>query len=197
MTEPWATLVVLARKDDPLIAEKQYETRDKRCKHRGWLAIQATKELDPIWLEDPFRQVLEAHGITRAEHFHLGCVIGMVEMVYDWLAWPKSTEVSAQELHFGNFASGRYAYEFRRPAKFRKPVPARGMPGLFTWRPWWDESMTNPAGKCCDDCDNFARCCTLLGDLIDTPYCGWAPTRFVQKVAPRSTPPIPAPLEPL
>jgi hypothetical protein len=186
MTEPWATLVVLARKDDPLIAEKQYETRDKRCKHRGWLAVHATKELDPIWRTEPFRPVLAKHGITVEADFHLGCVIGMVEMVYDWMAGVLMSDgrdgvaLLQQERAFGNFAPRRHAYEFRRPVRFRKPVPARGMPGLFTWRPWWEESMTNPAGKCCEDCGNFVRCSALLGDLVrHNPYCDWAPTRFV------------------
>jgi hypothetical protein len=181
LTEPWATLVVLARKDDPLIAEKQYETRDKAFHHRGWLAIQATKALDPIWRTEPFRSVLAKHGIAVEADFHLGCVVGMVEMVYDWFAWLKASQISAQEMAFGDFSGSRHAYEFRRPVRFPKPRPASGMPGVWTWRPWWDESMTNPAGKCCDDCDHFARCCDFLGDVIGNPYCDWAPTRFEQR----------------
>lgn len=71
LIQPWATLIVLG--------EKRIETRSWPTKHRGHLAIHASKNFPDdcrrLCEERPFREALARHGLT-ADTLPLGQVLG-------------------------------------------------------------------------------------------------------------------------
>lgn len=137
LTQPWATLVMLG--------EKRVETRHVLFRHRGPLAIHASRQLDDGWLDnDFFRHALARHGITSAEQIPLGKVLGTVEVedgcrFVDVIPFPACMPVAwhdrlgVYEEAFGDFHVGRGGLLLRNPQPFAEPIPARGMNGLWNW----------------------------------------------------------------
>ncbi len=148
LTQPWASLV--------MFGFKRIETRGVLFTHRGALAMHAAKNAtmfdDPLhepslWLKINFpraysalRTVLTAHEIDELPR---GAVLGVVDVVdgerFTDLPFPKCLpfdwegRYGADEEHFGNFAPGRGGLLLDNRKLFSKPVPARGMNGLWNW----------------------------------------------------------------
>jgi len=148
LTEPWATLVVLG--------EKEWETRSWPTSFRGELLIQAAKSM-PSWaqeaaLREPFVSVLAKHGIemprvedaggargARRFPFHFGSIIGAAtladtartEAVAEQLR-KLGTQRALNELAFGDYVEGRWAFRFTKPKRFAAPAFVRGSLGI--WR---------------------------------------------------------------
>src|SRR5262245_29133635 len=103
LIQPWATLLVLG--------EKKIETRSWGTRHRGPLAIHASKttspDLEQLCREEPFRSLLLKHGLS---HLTLprGFLLGTVH-VADCLQ-TDLLPVPAQEETLGDFRPGRYAW---------------------------------------------------------------------------------------
>ncbi|UIO44339.1 ASCH domain-containing protein [Brevibacillus brevis] len=141
--QPWATLIALG--------EKQFETRSWVTKYSGPIAIHAGKKVDKeICLEEPFRSVLAEHGFT-ADNLPTGAVVAICqlgechEVMADFGNYALIAEdrfyIGAQEYHFGNYESGRYAWELLS-VKPIDPVPAKGQQGLWNWGGERDASRT-------------------------------------------------------
>ena len=125
--EPWATLVS--------IEAKRFETRSWKPDTVGYpIAIHAGKNRESLvraLLRDPFRSVLNQHGICRDSDFKLGCVVAVA-----WLSSCRPTEIvraviSDQERAFGDYSDGRFAWELTHILRFKAPVPARGMQKIW------------------------------------------------------------------
>lgn len=107
-----------------------------------------------ICVTDPFESVLAKHGIrlpiARPEDlggaagqslfpFHFGAIIGAVTL-RDSVRTEKVAEAlrhadtprSHQELAFGFFGVGRWAFRLETPRRFTEPVPIRGQLGIWT-----------------------------------------------------------------
>lgn len=136
LTQPWATLVMLG--------EKRIETRSMLFKHRGVLMIHASRELaEPTdrWALDA---VLERHKLRRRD-LPLGAVLGAVMVVngcrFTAGPWPLCipaawrADIGEFEASFGDYREGRAGLLLRAPKPFAEPVKARGMNGLWRWRP--------------------------------------------------------------
>ena len=129
--QPWATLIA--------IGAKRYETRSWLTSYRGLLAIHAAKrpivgtELNPA-----IRAVLDHHG-TPPNDLPLGavlCVVRLVEVVpsEQVIARAQSDKrVRLEELNYGNYAPGRYAWKMEIVKVAPEPIPAKGAQGLWTW----------------------------------------------------------------
>lgn len=130
--QPWATLIALG--------VKQYETRSWSTPYRGPLAIHATKR--PIRrreITDPIEDVLIRKG-ERLDRLPLGCVLCVVRLV-DVVPTEKIAALAAadwriknEELHFGNYAHGRFAWRLELVKVAPEPIPAKGMQGLWNWQ---------------------------------------------------------------
>lgn len=132
MTQPWATLVALGK--------KKIETRSWYTGHRGPLVIHAAKTF-PAWAketaeEEHFRQALDGADLP------LGCGLCIVEViacVRTSQLWKVEkiigTKPSIEEIRFGDFAPGRYAWLFRLEQVFDKPIARVGSLGLWEWGP--------------------------------------------------------------
>jgi len=146
--QPWATLLALG--------EKRFETRSWATRHRGQIAIHAGKKVDRrICREEPFRSVLAKHGYT-ADNLPAGAIIAVTSLQdcyrvtrpcgeegVVWLeangrklAWdPAKLEArEEQEYVFGDYREGRYAWEMADVQLLERPIPAKGMQGLWNWR---------------------------------------------------------------
>lgn len=139
LTQPWAQLVA--------IGAKQFETRGWRTSYRGPLAIQAAKGFPEgaqmMCLDEPFYSAIEDAGgwlpIPGAGNnselkLPRGVIIAVVDLVecistnvnHSGL-WP----VGTQELAFGDFSPGRWAWRLENVRKLAEPIPVRGF--QFLW----------------------------------------------------------------
>lgn len=130
--QPWATLIA--------IGAKQYETRHWSTSYRGLLAIHAAKR-PPKQSEitDDISAALLRHG-ERLDRLPLGavlCIVRLTDVVpveqvlemaqADW-------RIKNEEIHFGNYAPGRFAWRLEVVRVAPDPIPARGAQGLWTWQ---------------------------------------------------------------
>ena len=144
LTQPWATLVA--------IGAKRIETRSWRTPYRGSLAIHAAKGY-PSWAKEtcftePFASVLDAAGIYKqamprgivlatcrliacvpTRDLHLGRIVEC-----DPSARCEPFPITEQELAFGDYSPGRWAWLLADVIAFPIPIPARGALSLWEWR---------------------------------------------------------------
>lgn len=147
LTQPWASLVASGAKG--------IETRSWGVEYVGPLAIHAAKgyppEAEALCEQEPFSSKLEAAGYHRHTErgsnlwgLPLGAIIAIV-----WLEQVERItsciHVTSQERAFGNYAPGRYAWQFGEVYLLPTPIPARGTLGLWSWQPpltFWHEVQT-------------------------------------------------------
>lgn len=129
--QPWASLMV--------IGAKRNETRSWPTKHRGVLAIHASKmwsgTLRAISLTEPHLSALKNAGaftigsITESL-LPLGCILGVVEVV-DCVLITRANTPTGDEFKFGDYTPGRFMWQCRNAIRFAEPIPYRGAQGLF------------------------------------------------------------------
>lgn len=124
--QPWATLVS--------IGAKQYETRSWSTKHRGLMAIHATKRLDEVQIayceQEPFISVLHSKGYS-IKNLPLGGILAVVKLMEIEPTEKAVKLLDKNERAFGNYMAGRYAWRLELVKKFEKPIPMNGSQGLF------------------------------------------------------------------
>ena len=154
LTQPWATLVA--------IGAKQIETRSWATRYRGPLAIHAAAGLGPVGgrrglvrvlCGSPFQNTLGpiyGYGVMNIDAMPRGAIVARCELVDcvpsekimaafgaygpedqtgGRVLWP----LTDQELAFGNYAPGRYAWLLADARPLATPIPARGQLGLWNW----------------------------------------------------------------
>lgn len=156
---PWAFLVSLAGHPDPEIARlgKRIETRSWYTAYRGPLAIHAAKcislEVEEICNTKPYQQAFAAVGIKYDGDIPLsrflpcGAVLATCRLVdclkigkasllkyHDGGRWGKKIPLpTGNELAFGDYTPGRYAWILEGVMALPEPIPAKGRQGLWTW----------------------------------------------------------------
>ena len=151
--QPWASMLWLAGHPVPEVASlgKHNETRGWSRKYRGPLAIHASKDRRFLDLarQEPFRFALSAAGISGPEDLPLGAVIAVcnlvdcVPIVSRLLVAGKAVlarlqdgrQVEGNELTFGDYTPGRFAWILADIKPLPKPIPAVGHQGLWNWEP--------------------------------------------------------------
>lgn len=153
LTQPYATLVA--------IRVKRLETRSWRTGYRGPLAIHAAQGLKPVggflgfkklcWSE-PFRTALKQGGAwpedTDLPPLPLGAIVAICELrdvriigvelngvptiaADDMLT---ATPIQGNELAFGNYAAGRYAWLLANVRALPEPIRVPGQLGLWEYK---------------------------------------------------------------
>lgn len=133
--QPWATLIALK--------EKKYETRSWKTKHRGEIAIHASKKVDKhICKQEPFKSILTKHGYNE-NNLPKGAIIaisnlidcleievneGLISLVSDG----RYLKINGNEIEFGWYDNGRYAWELQN-IKQIGAIPAKGKLGLWNY----------------------------------------------------------------
>ena len=137
--QPWASLVAFG--------EKKIETRCWSTKYRGELAIHAAQKEVTILGQSRNRQEFhrEMCRLTAkwewgdgywpgVPHYQsMGCVLCIVKLVDVLPCEHVRDDLSEQELIFGNYEDGRYAWFLEMVEKFEKPIPAKGNRRLWEW----------------------------------------------------------------
>jgi hypothetical protein len=130
LTQPWATLIIEGH--------KRVETRGWRTTYRGRLGIHAAKGF-PRWArtacgESPFIDVL---GWERGFHADLptGVLLGFAELL-DCVPTTgiEVAGLSDQELAFGDYGPGRWAWLFGEVEPLPEPVPMKGALSIWAIR---------------------------------------------------------------
>ncbi len=131
--QPWATLLATGA--------KRYETRSWSTSHRGPMAIHAGKHWTPRTAaqckEEPFASLLWSKGfyldtVAPDPDLPLGCIVAVGNLISCRPTEDLLREIGHQERAFGDFSHGRYAWEYDGVIPLLKPIPYRGMQGIFT-----------------------------------------------------------------
>lgn len=129
LLQPWATLVV--------IGAKKYETRGWRTFDRGRILIHASLGKSPGWdiaHEQPFKKFIDCYGGFLKLPF--GEIIGEVRIEQIKPTEEIRAKLSADELAFGDYGTGRWAWRLAKPVLYREPIPCKG--ALMLWEvPEW------------------------------------------------------------
>src|SRR3990172_1448755 len=135
LTQPWANLVA--------IGVKHYETRSWNTNYRGPLAIHAALKFPMAarWLlaSDPFRSEFIKAGyhigpLKNLSWLPLGAIVAtckLADTVQTWEAIQIDFGLSDEEIKFGDYSPGRWAWRLDNVKKLPEPIPAKGMLGLW------------------------------------------------------------------
>jgi len=133
LTQPWASLMA--------VGAKTIETRSWETMYRGGLVIHAAKGF-PRWARDFSREPPVSVLFGPDYEFPLSrglCVVRLIgcfrtdESGMRKLAFAAGRKPSLQEIQFGDFSEGRFAWltQFVRPIRCETQV--RGALGLWEW----------------------------------------------------------------
>nr|WP_138751759.1 ASCH domain-containing protein [Paenibacillus sinopodophylli] len=136
--QPWATLIA--------IGAKKFETRSWPTKHRGELAIHAGKKIDREACEqETIKTALAAHGYTP-DNLPTGSIVatGSLSECYkarqyglsDYVELTSNSgikSIDGPEFVYGDYSTGRFAWEIADVQQLAEPIPAKGQQGLWNW----------------------------------------------------------------
>jgi len=142
--QPWAMFVPWR--------EKNNETRSWFTSYRGPLLIHASKNIPgwvkQLWYEEPFTSVLMRHGVEpHLRQLPFGQVVGICNLVDCVMIAGRTTVngitaaahlenkqiITGNELAFGDYSPGRFAWVLDNIHQLKVPIPAKGMQGLWNW----------------------------------------------------------------
>lgn len=122
LTQPWATLVAKL--------QKGWETRSWSTRYRGLIAIHAAKgfprRAQQMSQEEP---CLTATNCPP-EDFPRGSILCIVQIIN--CVPTEGVRVTPNEVAFGDFGPGRYAWQLKHLSSLQYPIPCKGMLGLWT-----------------------------------------------------------------
>lgn len=142
--QPYATLIATGH--------KQIETRSWAPAYRGPLAIHAAASIpayaiDAVWQSEAIRRALgyipssgtpdEIRSFLR--RLPLGKIVATCELsscpVMDEYRIRRVRDLRGDEIEFGLYAPGRYAWMLENVTILETPVPVKGLQGLWNWTP--------------------------------------------------------------
>lgn len=152
LIQPWASLIALG--------EKQIETRSWKTNYRGPLAIHAGASM-PKQAKGFCSQIAEILHVQyngsiwyyMANHvgdYTFGHILATCELVdclkitsadrsffaqFEFALLEDGRYICGNELVFGDYTPGRYAWILKNVKQLKKPIPAKGQQGLWNWEP--------------------------------------------------------------
>ena len=149
--QPWASLIACGA--------KKYETRGWATSYRGPIAIHAGKKPVLPWFRREVEEktrlaiigALAPHRLSVLTQLPRGVVIATAELVAchrmlgrfsdgktcihisPFEANMQEVVITGDELLFGDWQPGRFAWELANVQMLAEPIPARGQHGLFNW----------------------------------------------------------------
>ena len=129
--QPYASLVA--------IGAKKFETRSWKTSYRGPLAMHAgisKKYLDLGWQEPFFSALSPLHKFGEdggmSLMWWLGYVVATCDLVDCIEITPDFIEsLTREEICFGDYTLGRYAWDLENVKQLEKPIPTKGKQGLW------------------------------------------------------------------
>lgn len=151
--QPWASLMAWGL--------KALETRSFRLNYRGIVAIHASKTFPPMAqalvrteaFQGPLRAALHAYfpgEPVLPGDLPTGAIVAVGRLTATWpiitnpddpqavpaLQVGKGFEpIPDEELPFGDYSAGRFAWKFEDVVRLGNPIPAKGSLGLWDWLP--------------------------------------------------------------
>lgn len=123
--QPWATLMA--------IGAKRFETRNWECSANVPLAIHAAKRVEKEFCARE-AAALDELGLSGFD-YPTGAVLAVC-----WFEHCHRTDDATKqerwknELRWGDFGPGRFAWQTSTMLQFRHPVPARGRQKIWNWK---------------------------------------------------------------
>jgi activating signal cointegrator 1 len=131
--QPWASVIFLL--DERGMQLKKDETRHWETNVRGRIAIHAAKSLEgrKDFTDEELPEPLSWYDncIMRRKQMPLGCILGTVEIIACHKTETIRARRSEEQLRWGNYADGRYAFELKNPELLAIPIPYVGRQGFF------------------------------------------------------------------
>ena len=118
---------------------KRYETRSWRAAayYEGKLfVIHAAKKWDDTTLHYAYDPIFDAALTEAGQHpgkLPLGCALETARLVRCIPTDGLADVLSERERAFGDYHSGRWAWQFAEARPFAKPMPMRGQQGIWQW----------------------------------------------------------------
>ena len=141
LNPPYADLIAAC---DPFPAlGKRYETRSWKIRPGATLALYQTKGLGAqtiaafrtICASPFFRETLAALGYESPDMLPRGAILATCRVVAVHAVDAIRQDLSPREIAFGDYTTGRYAWELADVRRLPSPVPARATKqGLWTYR---------------------------------------------------------------
>lgn len=127
LIQPWASLIA--------IGANRVETREWSTIYRGPLAIHAglafSIEQGRLLVSQPWRGVLNKAGIHLPSQLPRGSIVAVCRLIDVVRAETIAETLEPNELIFGDFNAGRYAWILADVQPLRQPIRTRGQPGLW------------------------------------------------------------------
>lgn len=141
--QPWASLKASN--------EKEYETRSWQTKYRGPLLIHAAKGSKIYYhtlanLDQTFNQALTGgkkwdlgiwDKLPLGKVMAVGTLVDCLEIGVEYMTkWGTEMEYplpTGNELAFGDYTPGRFAWTFENVHQLKEPIPAKGMQRLWNF----------------------------------------------------------------
>lgn len=130
LTQPWATLMA--------IGAKLNETRSWPVSYRGWFAVHASKGFPSacraLCSQEPFKAALARAGYKDDTELPRGQVIAVTRLL-ECVRTEKLVEemlLKGDEVDFGDYSSGRFAFRTAGVRRLRAPIPMKG--ALSFWK---------------------------------------------------------------
>ncbi len=128
ITQPWATLIA--------IGAKRFETRSWRTNYRGRLVIHAAmgfpKQAADLCRREPFATALARAGIYSPTDLARGVCLATCRLI-DCIPTEQAVGnlPAEDELAYGDYSAGRWAWHLTEVTRLAVPIPARGALGLW------------------------------------------------------------------
>ena len=144
LRQPWATLMAQEH--------KTFETRSWKTSHRGLLAIHAGKKIErDFGRTEPCATLLHNDGYKKFHMLPRGFVIAIVNLQHIYRTEQLRDTIDNNNLHFGNWKDGRFAWQTKLIYRPTFPIPATGKQGLWNWNPPLDVRQALYGVKPLDD----------------------------------------------
>jgi hypothetical protein len=128
--QPWATLIA--------IGAKRIETRSWETKYRGLIAIHAAAAFPK------YARRMLCHPVCRTiDVLPLGAVVATARLVTVLstelfyrdgnVVWYHGRAITEQELAFGDYSPGRFAWVLEDVKPLPEPIPAKGGRRIWNW----------------------------------------------------------------
>lgn len=111
---------------------KRFETRHWKTDYRGVVAICATKGINTAQRQYYERMALKNVFGCSVDELPRGAILCTGNLVDIHMAQYARIHVAKNEVRYGDYANGRYAWEFTDVHLLPEPVPVIGRQNLFT-----------------------------------------------------------------
>jgi hypothetical protein len=121
------------------LSAKKIETRSWRTNYTGPVAIHAAKGFPKSARDFHYAMVAQQFDIPICE-LPTGYVIATANIQGCRFTQDVAGQISAQELSFGDYSYGRYAWFLSDIVPLAEPIPATGHLSLWEWAAPWEQA---------------------------------------------------------